>query len=134
MKQNVEFIKEEGGEIFFKIGNEIFKEKLLVNDHRHFYHQNGAFYEIEDHSLHSLKEDEGAQLHNLIQSPMPGTVTKINFKEGDIVEEGKVMLSIEAMKMENKIIAQKKLKILKIRCDINTFIEMNSLLMEVEFL
>lgn len=36
---------------------------------------------------------------------MPGTVTKINFKEGDIVEEGEVLLCIEAMKMETKIIA-----------------------------
>jgi len=36
---------------------------------------------------------------------MPGTVTKINFKEGDIVEEGVIILSIEAMKMENKVAA-----------------------------
>lgn len=36
---------------------------------------------------------------------MPGTITKIDIKEGDIVEEGDVLLCIEAMKMENKIIA-----------------------------
>ena len=34
---------------------------------------------------------------------MPGTINKINFKEGDIVEKGSTILTIEAMKMENKI-------------------------------
>lgn len=65
---------------------------------------------------------------------MPGTVAKINFNEGDTVEEGKVILTIEAMKMENKIIAQKKLKIKKIHCEKGVFLDMNSVLIEVEYI
>ena len=38
-------------------------------------------------------------------SPMPGKVVKINVKEGDEVKEGTIMMVVEAMKMENNIVA-----------------------------
>lgn len=38
-------------------------------------------------------------------SPMPGTVLKINVKDGDTVGAGDVILILEAMKMENEIVA-----------------------------
>ena len=47
-------------------------------------------------------------------SPMPGKVVKINVKEGDEVEEGSVMIVVEAMKMENNIVATAKAKVKKI--------------------
>ena len=47
-------------------------------------------------------------------SPMPGKVVKINVKEGDEVAEGTVMIVVEAMKMENNIIATAKAKVKKI--------------------
>lgn len=40
-----------------------------------------------------------------ITSPMPGKVFKLVAKEGDIVSEGQVILILEAMKMENEIVA-----------------------------
>ncbi|MBW6490661.1 MAG: biotin/lipoyl-binding protein [Lentimicrobium sp.] len=42
-----------------------------------------------------------------IFSPMPGKVLKINFKEGDSVKKGEVILVVEAMKMENNILSPK---------------------------
>jgi len=39
-------------------------------------------------------------------SPMPGKVIKVNVKAGDIVKRGTVLLVVEAMKMENNIIAE----------------------------
>ena len=47
-------------------------------------------------------------------SPMPGKVVKINVKEGDKVEEGTVMIVVEAMKMENNIVATTHAKVKKI--------------------
>ena len=47
-------------------------------------------------------------------SPMPGTVVKINVKEGDEVNEGMVMIVVEAMKMENNIVASGNAKVKKI--------------------
>ena len=38
-------------------------------------------------------------------SPLPGTVIAVNVSEGQTVEEGDVLVVVEAMKMEHKIIA-----------------------------
>lgn len=40
-----------------------------------------------------------------VSSPMPGTILKINVKPGDGVKKGDVLLLLEAMKMENEIMA-----------------------------
>ena len=40
-----------------------------------------------------------------ITAPMPGTVLKVNVKEGDTVKSGDVLMILEAMKMENEIMA-----------------------------
>lgn len=47
-------------------------------------------------------------------SPMPGKVVKINVKEGDEVTEGMIMMVVEAMKMENNIVAAGKAKVKKV--------------------
>lgn len=38
-------------------------------------------------------------------SPMPGTILKVNVKDGDQVSAGDVVIILEAMKMENEIVA-----------------------------
>ena len=38
---------------------------------------------------------------------MPGTILSVNVKAGDAVKEGQVLVILEAMKMENEIVAPK---------------------------
>lgn len=40
-----------------------------------------------------------------IKSPLPGSIAKIMVKEGQAVKAGDILLTIEAMKMENEIMA-----------------------------
>ena len=40
-----------------------------------------------------------------VVAPMPGTVLKVNVNNGDTVASGDVILILEAMKMENEIVA-----------------------------
>jgi len=40
-----------------------------------------------------------------IKSPMPGSIMDVKVKAGDAVKKGGVMLILEAMKMENEILA-----------------------------
>ena len=42
-----------------------------------------------------------------VESPMPGNILKVNVAPGQAVNEGDVLLILEAMKMENEIMAPK---------------------------
>ena len=42
-----------------------------------------------------------------VASPMPGTILKVNVTAGQAVKEGDVLVVLEAMKMENEIMAAK---------------------------
>ena len=50
------------------------------------------------------KAEKGNQFH--VGSPIPGTVSKINVKEGDVIEKNTALLTVEAMKMETSILAK----------------------------
>ena len=41
----------------------------------------------------------------VVESPMPGSIFKIEVAEGDAVKSGDILLILEAMKMENEILA-----------------------------
>lgn len=43
----------------------------------------------------------------VVKSPMPGNILKINVAQGQKVNEGDVIIVLEAMKMENEIVATK---------------------------
>ncbi|MBQ3146517.1 MAG: biotin/lipoyl-binding protein [Oscillospiraceae bacterium] len=42
-----------------------------------------------------------------VNAPMPGTILKVNIQNGQAVKEGDVLVVLEAMKMENEILAPK---------------------------
>ena len=43
----------------------------------------------------------------VVKSPMPGNILKFNVSQGQKVNEGDVLIVLEAMKMENEIVATK---------------------------
>lgn len=49
-----------------------------------------------------------------IECPMPGTIVGVNVKNGDTVKKGEVMFILEAMKMENEIMAPRDCKMLSV--------------------
>ncbi|MBR0577524.1 acetyl-CoA carboxylase biotin carboxyl carrier protein subunit, partial [Proteiniclasticum sp. BAD-10] len=42
-----------------------------------------------------------------MDAPMPGNILDVQVKVGDVVKENQVMVILEAMKMENEIVAPK---------------------------
>ena len=65
-------------------------------------------------------------------SPMPGKVVKINVKEGDEVKEGMIMMVVEAMKMENNIVAAGKAKVKRIFVEEGQMVDNKMQLIELE--
>ncbi|MDD4696169.1 MAG: acetyl-CoA carboxylase biotin carboxyl carrier protein subunit [Fermentimonas sp.] len=51
---------------------------------------------------------------NTIQSPLPGVILDIRCKVGDTVKKGQTLMILEAMKMENNILADSNGKITEI--------------------
>ena len=49
----------------------------------------------------------GLAAGEVVKSPMPGNILKINVSAGQKVKEGDVLIILEAMKMENEITATK---------------------------
>ena len=49
-----------------------------------------------------------------VVSPMPGTIVRINVEAGQQVKSGEVLAVLEAMKMENEIMASKDAKVAQI--------------------
>jgi len=66
-----------------------------------------------------------------ITAPIPGTVLRVNFKEGDSINQGDVLLILEAMKMENEIMASTSGTVKKI-VDANSTVDFGEVLCVIE--
>ena len=65
----------------------------------------------------------GLAAGEVVKSPMPGNVLKINVQQGQKVNEGDVLIVLEAMKMENDIVAPKTGTIAQIVVSKGTVVE-----------
>ena len=63
-----------------------------------------------------------------VKSPMPGNILQVNVKPGDSVKEGQQLMILEAMKMENEILAPVSGKITVIAVAKGSTVESGSLL------
>ena len=66
-----------------------------------------------------------------VNAPMPGTVLEVKVKVGDAVKEGQVVAVLEAMKMENDIVATKTGKITSIAVKKGDTVNSNDLLVTI---
>ncbi len=76
-------------------------------------------------SAHSAKK------YNNIKAPMPGLILSINVNEGQEVAEGDTLMILEAMKMENSILAPKDGTIKSVQVKSVGAVEKNELMIEM---
>jgi len=67
-----------------------------------------------------------------VQSIIPGTILDVFVKEGEIVEEGAPILTLEAMKMINRIEMPFTARIKKINVEVGVRIPKDTLMIELE--
>ena len=58
-----------------------------------------------------------------VLSPMPGTIVKMNVKAGQAVKGGEVLAVLEAMKMENEIMAPHDATVVQVLADVSTKVD-----------
>jgi biotin carboxyl carrier protein len=82
------------------------------------------------------RESQGATGHattdSVVRAPMPGRVLKLLVAEGETVSAGAPLVVVEAMKMENELLAARAGVVKRIRVRIGDTVERDSALLELE--
>lgn len=68
----------------------------------------------------------------MLLCPMPGVITSILVKDGDTVEAGQPLATVEAMKMENVLRAERRSKVKRIAAEAGVSLAVDELIMEFE--
>jgi propionyl-CoA carboxylase alpha chain len=79
-----------------------------------------------------MPEKVPADTSKLLLCPMPGMVVSISVEEGDEVYEGQALATIEAMKMENILRAERKGKVAKVNAVAGASLAVDEVIMEFE--
>jgi glutaconyl-CoA/methylmalonyl-CoA decarboxylase subunit gamma len=67
-----------------------------------------------------------------VRSPLPGTIVSVLIKDGDQVRLGQKLLTMEAMKMENNILAEKDGIVCSVKVKPGDSVLQNDVLLEIE--
>ncbi len=67
-----------------------------------------------------------------ITSPMPGNILAVNVAAGDMVKKGQVLMILEAMKMENEIMAPRDGKVTAVAVTKGAAVESGALLCTIQ--
>ncbi|PTX56643.1 biotin carboxyl carrier protein /biotin carboxylase [Litoreibacter ponti] len=68
----------------------------------------------------------------MLLCPMPGLIVKVDVAEGDEVQEGQALCTVEAMKMENILRAERKGRVSKINAGAGDNLAVDDVIMEFE--
>ena len=68
----------------------------------------------------------------ILMCPMPGLIVKIDVEVGDLVQEGQALCTVEAMKMENILRAERATRIKKINANAGDSLAVDETIMEFE--
>lgn len=66
-----------------------------------------------------------------VKAPIPGLITQVLVQSGDSVEAGQPIIMLEAMKMENEILAPRAGKVLKLNALVGKSVTLNEELIEI---
>ena len=68
----------------------------------------------------------------LLLCPMPGVIVKIDVAQGEEVQEGQALCTVEAMKMENILRAERKCTVSKLKVSAGDSLSVDDIIMEFE--
>jgi glutaconyl-CoA decarboxylase len=69
----------------------------------------------------------------LIEAPLPGKILQVNVTVGNTVEEGGVVCTIEAMKMENPILSPVKGSAIEVSVSVGQVVKVGDKIAVIEY-
>jgi propionyl-CoA carboxylase alpha chain len=79
-----------------------------------------------------MPEKQAADTSKMLLCPMPGLIVNVNVSEGDEVQDGQALCTVEAMKMENILRAERKAVVKKINASAGDSLAVDDVIMEFE--
>lgn|SRR5690606_35098983 len=134
-------IHRNGNSLIVKSGNQHFHALIMAEDHNSKRYQisiNGRLFTLKlETPLDAMINDMGLnrstkKLTNTLFAPMPGMVLEIQVNEGESVDNGRSLLILEAMKMENVLKASDAAIIKKVHVAKGQAVEKGQALIEFE--
>ena len=71
-------------------------------------------------------------LSKFLLSPMPGMLVRLSVSEGDVVKAGEELAVVEAMKMENRLTAEREGVVSKIFLEPGDSLEVGQIILELD--
>jgi propionyl-CoA carboxylase alpha chain len=81
---------------------------------------------------HHMIEKPAPDMSRFLVSPMPGLLTRLLVSEGEKVEAGQPLATVEAMKMENMLRAEKSATVSKVAADVGASLAIDQVILEFE--
>lgn len=135
---DIDFVEQEDFHYAFDWkGKRFHCELVSLDQNKAVVKVNGVEYRFSLESLFSyvrlgmINSDANKLNENNIIAPIPGKITDIFLAEGDLVNKGESILSLEAMKMQNEIAATCNGVIRKIRVQAGQSVMKDELLVEI---
>jgi len=139
VEQDINFVEQEDFHYIFDWKGKRFHCELVSRDqNKAVIKVNGVEYKYSLESIFSyirrgmINSDENKIDANNIIAPMPGKIVDIFLSDGDLVNEGEPILTLEAMKMQNEITANCNGVIRKIRVQTGQSVMKDELLVEIQ--
>jgi len=126
------------GPLSVLVDGKSFEVDVEKNSEGYIVHLDGRLFEcrLEDERLARLRSPAspgGASLKGKeLKAPMPGLVLAIHINEGDLVQPGQGLVTIEAMKMENEIRAAFEGTVKSVRVKPGRAVEKNEVMIVFE--
>jgi len=79
-----------------------------------------------------MPEKVEADMSSFLLSPMPGLLMRTSVQAGDAVKAGQELAVVEAMKMENVLLAERDAVIKEVRCEAGQSLEVDQVIIEFE--
>jgi biotin carboxyl carrier protein len=138
-EQDIDFVEQEDFHYAFDWNGKRFHCELVSRDqNKTVIKVNGVEYKYSIESIFSyirrgmINSDASKIDENNIVAPMPGKIVELFLSEGDLVNKGEPILTLEAMKMQNEITANCNGVIRKIKVQAGQSVMKDELLVEIQ--